>query len=141
MAFHHYVACNSGTIGDVNFTTPEMMYASLKKEVTEHLEVLVKYNMRGWNIKGIWLSEVACAPDGGWGVSGNWRMDAPDILMTQVFKIIQDYQEITAWNWFPYRQFGMIWNDTTYELTDLGKRYFQNCHRVTMAKETTEIVV
>lgn len=127
MAYHNYVACDSGKIGHVPFTTPEMMYAELRRELTDHIDVMQKYNARNFSIKGIWLAETACAPDGGWGRSGTWRMDAPDILMTQLFKLIDAFPELTAWAWFPYRQFGMFWNDTTYEINDLGKRYFSHC--------------
>jgi len=101
----------------------------LEKELIAHIAVMNKYNARNFTFKGIWLSETACAPDGGWGVSGTWRMDAPPILMTELFKLIDAYPQLTAWNWFPYRQFGMFWNDTSYELTDLGKRYFSNCQQ------------
>jgi len=128
MAFHHYVPCNSGTKGGVPFTTPEMMYASLLEEVKNHTVVMHKYNARGFTMKGIWLSEVACAPDGGWAF-GDWRMDAADILMNQVLKIVEDSPQITAFNWFPYRQFGMLWNDTTWDVTALGRKYFANCHQ------------
>lgn len=130
MAYHNYVACDSGKVGTVPFTTPEMMFQELEEQLKEHIAVMEKYNnQRNFSIRGIWLSETACAPDGGWGTSGNWRMDAPDILMSQLFKLIDQYPQLTAWNWFPYRQFGLLSNDTTYEVTDLGKRYFSNCHQ------------
>lgn len=128
MAFHHYVPCNSGKYGHVNFTKPEMMYDSIMEEVRNHTVILKKYNARGFTMKGIWLSETACAPDGGWGF-GNWRMDAADILMTQLLKVVDENPILKAWNWFPYRQFGLLWNDTTYEVTELGRRYFTQCHQ------------
>jgi hypothetical protein len=132
MAYHHYVTCNSGTQPSTNpppFTTPEMMFQEMEKEMKEHVAVMDKYNQMGFSIKGIWLTETACAPDGGWGTSGTWRKDAPDILMSQLFKLIDQYPQLKAWNWFPYRQFGLLADDTTYEVTDLGKRYFSNCHQ------------
>jgi len=129
MAFHHYVACDSGTKGGKPFTTPEMMYASLEKELDEHVKVMMKYNDRGFRLKGIWLSETACAPDGGWGVSGDWRPGAAEILMDQLLKLVDANPLLKAFGWFPYRQFGMLWNETTYELTDLGKTYFSHCHQ------------
>lgn len=127
MAYHNYVACDSGKIGNRPFTTPEMMYGELNKELTEHIAVMDKYNSKGFKIKGIWLTEVACAPDGGWGVSGTWRMDAPEILMTQLFQLAKNTPQLLAWSWFPYVQFGMLWDSTNYTITPLGEFYFSNC--------------
>jgi len=122
IAYHHYVSCNYGTTGDE-------MYGEMSGLLENMIWVMNKYNGQGFHIKGIWLTEIACAPEGGWGATPyHWDPSKPPMLMGKFIDIINNYPQLQAWNWFGYNGFGPLWNYGSWTLTDLGRSYFSNCH-------------
>lgn len=122
IAYHHYVTCDYGTTGDA-------MYGEMSGLLSSAINVMNKYNGQGFHIKGIWITEIACSPEGGWGARPyNWDSSKPPILMDKFVDIINNYPQLQAWNWFGYSGFGNLWNYGSWSLTDLGRTYFSNCH-------------
>lgn len=122
LAYHHYVTCNADTTGDG-------MYGEMEEMLLHHIKLMYKWNAQGFNIKGIWITEIACAPSGGWGNAPfHWEADKPRVLMNKFIDIINNHKELQAWAWFGYGGFGQLWEHGSGALTDLGRTYFRNCH-------------
>lgn len=122
IAYHHYVSCNADTSGDG-------MYWEMHAMLQRHIDLMYKWNDRGFDIKGVWITEIACAPSGGWGNRPyHWEHDKPALLMDKFIDIINNHQELQAWAWFGYGGFGNLWERDSSALTDLGRKYFSNCH-------------
>lgn len=126
LAYHHYAECNSKPK-----TTQAMMYDEIEGELKKHIGLMNKYNALGFNIKGIWITEIGCQPDGGWVQPWHWAPGAAEDLMAAFMKLVDTYDVLKAWAWFPYAGFGPLWdvNPPYTKLTDLGKTYFGNCHQ------------
>lgn len=123
LAYHHYVTCDEGTTGDA-------MYGEMEANLLNFINLMHKWNGQGFKIKGIWITEIACAPSGGWGNRPyHWTSDGPTTLMGKFVDLINNHNELQAWSWFPYGGFGQLWNDGSWTLTDLGQTYFGNCHQ------------
>lgn len=122
IAYHHYVTCNHDTSGN-------SMYGEMEEMLVAHINLMYKWNKQGFNIKGIWITEIACQPSGGWGNRPyHWEGDKPGLLMSKFIDIINNHKELQAWAWFGYGGFGQLWNYGSWTLTDLGRTYFSNCH-------------
>jgi len=121
LAYHHYVTCDQSTSGDA-------MYGEVSRVMETFIGLMRKYNARGFDIKGLWITEIACAPSGGWGHQPyHWVPGKPELLMSKFVEIQGNYRELATWSWFGYNGFGQLWDPTTLALTPLGRMYFQNC--------------
>lgn len=140
LAYHHYLTCDSNPR-----TTPEEMYAEMEDELQQYIGLMQKYNGKGFTIKGIWITEIACQPDGGWMQQPwKWTPGASEDLMEKFMELVDKHVELKAWAWFPYAGFGPLWDiQPPYTaLTALGRRYFGNCHQDrALATGLAEIVV
>merc|ERR1711924_220315 len=86
IAYHHYVSCNADTSGDG-------MYWEMHAMLQRHIDLMYKWNDRGFDIIGVWITEIACAPSGGWGNRPyHWEHDKPALLMDKFIDIINNHQ-------------------------------------------------
>lgn len=122
LAYHHYVSCDDGTSGDDIFAQLEGMLLNFKG-------LMDKWNGEGMQIKGLWLTEVAC----GWS-NNQWTGHCSDSCtkntMLKLLDLTRKYPVLKTWAWFGYNNFGNLWeNDPAngYPLTELGQMYFANC--------------
>mmetsp|Transcript_49763 Transcript_49763/g.144404 ORF Transcript_49763/g.144404 Transcript_49763/m.144404 type:complete len:432 (+) Transcript_49763:34-1329(+) len=122
LAYHHYVTCNDDTTGN-------SLYGEMSSVIESFIGLMAKYNGLGFSIKGLWITEIACAPTGGWSnLPYHWAADKPALLMEKFVDIQRNYPELKTWSWFGYGGFGNLWDPNTGSLTDLGNTYFTNCH-------------
>jgi hypothetical protein len=121
IAYHHYVFCNPSSTG-------ASMYSEMEEMLVRHLNLMYKWNSLGFSIKGVWITEIACQPSGGWGNQPyHWEAEKPALLMSKFIDLINNHPELQAWAWFGYGGFGQLRDDQTFALTDLGHTYFSNC--------------
>jgi len=123
LAYHHYVTCDSSTSGDDIFAQLEGVLLNFKG-------LMDKYNGEGMQIKGLWLTEVACGwSDGRW--TGHCSPTCTKNTMSKLLDLTRKYPVLKTWSWFGYNNFGNLWeNDPSrgYPLTELGEMYFGNCN-------------
>merc|ERR1712203_1109570 len=99
-------------------TTGDGMYGEMEAELGRQIAVMNKWNGQGFAIKGIWLTEIACAPEGGWGARPyHWDATKPPMLMGKFIDIINNHPQLQAWSWFGYGGFGQLWNEGSWTLT------------------------
>uniref|UniRef100_A0A7S4UGI8 Asl1-like glycosyl hydrolase catalytic domain-containing protein n=1 Tax=Alexandrium monilatum TaxID=311494 RepID=A0A7S4UGI8_9DINO len=122
LAYHHYVTCNDDTSGN-------SLYGEMSSVIESFIALMNKWNGRGFGIKGLWITEIACAPVGGWGnLPYRWALGKPALLMEKFIDIQRNYPELKTWSWFGYGGFGNLWDQSTSALTSLGNMYFSHCH-------------
>jgi len=129
LAYHHYVACNTGNDPSFPKTSAEDIYQQLETILKSFTDVMYKWNDRGFDIKGLWLTEVSCGwEDGQW--TGNCGEQCVRDTMAQLLRLVHEHKELVTWSWFPYNNFGSLWEndkDSNYPLTEIGKWYFGTC--------------
>lgn len=135
LAYHHYVACDEGK------TTADDIWNQLVTANGKWKALIDKWNGKGMNIKGLWMTEVSC----GWSKEGQWTGNCGETCvrdtMQQFMRLIQTHSEIKTWAWFGYDNFGNLWDkDKGYALTELGEWYFSNCNHA-LSTNTTVIQV
>mmetsp|Transcript_87294 Transcript_87294/g.154696 ORF Transcript_87294/g.154696 Transcript_87294/m.154696 type:complete len:322 (-) Transcript_87294:70-1035(-) len=131
LAYHHYVECNSGQVEGYGNTSAEDIYNQMQDILRSFTDVMYKYNGKGFDIKGLWLTEVSCGwQDGKW--TGNCGDRCVRDTMDQLQKLIREHKELVTWSWFAYNNFGNLWEDDAanqYPLTEIGRWYFGNCSK------------
>ena len=91
------------------------------------------YNRRGFNIKGVWLTEVAGA---GTGKDCRTRRQQKNFLDKFIPMLIKD-DAVTAIAWFSYGEGhsqyyhtdANLWDYRTGNLNELGNAYFNHCSK------------
>ena len=93
--------------------------------------LIQEYNKKGYNIKGVWLTEFAGTKD---KCRYTWQQKE---MLEKWVKLLLEDDDLTAMSWFSYdgahsRYFSVpanLWDYKTEKPNNFGKKYFEHCSK------------